>query len=81
MECRHVVVIGHPCRVAGARIAAGLDEKDARPGLDQARRERAAPRARADDDVVPLESFGPCCHGGVCAPQNVFRKAIRARLS
>jgi len=42
MEGRNVVVIRHPRRVAGARIATGLDEEDARPRLDQTRGEPGA---------------------------------------
>ena len=51
------------------------------PDFDQARRERAAARAEPTIDVVPLAVLGAGCHGGVRGAQNVFRKAIRARLS
>ncbi len=87
VEARHGVVVGQPLGGRLERIAARLDEEDAHAFLGEARRQRAAARARADDDIVPLlpmrlsRVIAGCFGGAHEHGQNVFTKAMSARLS
>ena len=60
MECRNVVIGGHPIMIrlhrtiggTDAWIAASLEHHDALTAFRKPRRERTATGARTDDDVV-----------------------------